>query len=82
MGETAPLMIAAGFTQSMNTNPFSGQMMTLPVFVFDSYARPGIPRELFWDRAWTGSLTLILIVMALNLIARIVAKVFAPKTGR
>ncbi|WP_232549165.1 phosphate ABC transporter permease PstA [Propioniciclava soli] len=82
MGETAPLMIAAGFTQSMNTNPFSGQMMTLPVFVFDSYARPGIPREPFWDRAWTGSLTLILIVMLLNLAGRFIAKRFAPKTGR
>ena len=27
-------------------------------------------------------LTLILIVMVLNLVARIVAKVFSPKTGR
>ena len=34
IGETAPLLIAAGFTQSMNNNPFSGPMMTLPVFVY------------------------------------------------
>ena len=82
IGETAPLMIAAGFTQSMNTNPASGAMMTLPVFVYDQYARPGIPREPYWDRAWTGALTLILIVMLLNLIGRLIAKRFAPKTGR
>ncbi|MDO5533026.1 MAG: phosphate ABC transporter permease PstA [Propionibacteriaceae bacterium] len=82
IGETAPLMIAAGFTQSLNTNPGSGAMMTLPVFVYDQYARPGIPREPYWDRAWAGALTLILIVMLLNLVGRLIAKRFAPKTGR
>ena len=34
------------------------------------------------DRAWTAALTLILIVMVLNLAARLVAKIFSPKTGR
>ena len=34
------------------------------------------------DRAWAAALTLILIVMALNLIARLVARFFAPKYGR
>ena len=82
IGETAPLMIAAGFTQSLNTNPVSGAMMTLPVFVYDQYARPGIPREPYWDRAWAGALTLILIVMLLNLIGRLIARRFAPRTGR
>ena len=33
IGETAPLMIAAGFTNSINTNPFANPMMTLPVYV-------------------------------------------------
>ena len=46
------------------------------------YAYKGIPPEAYVDRAWAAALTLILIVMALNLIARLVAKVFAPKTGR
>ena len=82
IGETAPLMIAAGFTQSLNTNPLSNPMMTLPVFVYDQYARPGIPNEPYWDRAWAGALTLILIVMLLNLAGRLIAKRFAPKTGR
>ena len=57
-------------------------MMTLPTFVYDQYAYRGIPPEAFVDRAWTGALTLILIVMALNLIGRLVAKRFAPKSGR
>ena len=82
IGETAPLMIAAGFTQSLNTNPLSGPMMTLPVFVYDQYARPGIPNEPYWDRAWAGALTLILIVMLLNLAGRLIARRFAPRAGR
>ncbi len=79
IGETAPLLIAAGFTQSMNTNPTGGPMMTLPVFVFRSYADQGQDAQAYLDRAWTGALTLILIVMLLNLTARLIASRFAPK---
>ena len=82
IGETAPLMIAAGFTQSTNDNFFSGPMMTLPTFVYGQYAYRSVPQEAFVDRAWAGALTLILIVMTLNLIGRIIAKRFAPKAGR
>ena len=39
-------------------------------------------RSAYLDRAWTGALALILIVMALNLIARLVARIFSPKLGR
>lgn len=82
IGETAPLLITAGFTDQMNYNLFSGRMQTLPVFVYSQYAYQGIPPEAYVDRAWAAALTLILIVMVLNLIARLVAKLFAPKTGR
>jgi phosphate transport system permease protein len=82
IGETAPLLIAAGFTASMNYNLFDGRMSSLPVFVYTQYANQGNPPEAYLDRAWAAALTLILIVMALNLIARLVAKVFAPKFGR
>jgi len=82
IGETAPLMIAAGFTNSINTDPLHNPMMTLPVFVYDQYAHPGVEREFYNERAWTGALTLILLVMALNLIGRVIAKRFAPKSGR
>ena len=82
IGETAPLMIAAGFTNSINTNPFANPMMTLPVFVYDQYAHPGVQREFYTERAWTGALTLIVLVMVLNLIGRFIAARFSPKTGR
>ncbi len=82
IGETAPLLITAGFTDSMNYNLFDGRMQTLPVFTYTQYANQGIPPEAYFDRAWAAALTLIVIVMLLNLVARLVAKVFSPKTGR
>ena len=41
IGETAPLLIVAGFTTSMNYNPFADRMMSLPVFVYNQYVSPG-----------------------------------------
>jgi phosphate transport system permease protein len=38
--------------------------------------------QAFFDRAWTGALVLILIVLLLNVVARIVARFFAPKLSR
>ncbi|TRY18597.1 phosphate ABC transporter permease PstA [Tessaracoccus rhinocerotis] len=82
IGETAPLLVTAGLNPSLNTNPFDTQMSTLPVFVYYQYVTPGIPQEPFYDRAWAGALTLILIVMGLNLFGRLLAWRFAPKPGR
>jgi phosphate transport system permease protein len=82
IGETAPLLIVAGFTASMNYNLFADRMQSLPVFVFTSYANQGVDTQAYLDRAWAGALTLILIVMLLNLVARLIARFFAPKLGR
>ncbi|MFJ6652830.1 phosphate ABC transporter permease PstA [Microbacterium sp. NPDC091313] len=82
IGETAPLLITAGMTASMNYDLFNGRMATLPVFTYTQYMNQGIPPEAYVGRAWASALTLIVIVMALNLIARLVARLFAPKTGR
>jgi phosphate transport system permease protein len=79
IGETAPLLLAAGFTTSMNYNPFAEKMMTLPVFVYTSYAIQGTDFQAYVDRAWAGALTLMIIVMVLNLVARIISKLFSPK---
>lgn len=76
IGETAPLLIVAGFTASMNYNPFSDRMMSLPVFVYTQYAMQGPDPVPFLERAWTGALVLILIVMVLNLVARLLGRAF------
>lgn len=79
IGETAPLLIIVGMSTSMNYNLFADRMATLPVFVYTQYASQGTDAQAYIDRAWTGALVLILIVMALNLIARLVSKLLAPK---
>jgi phosphate transport system permease protein len=80
IGETAPLLVAVGLSTALNFNAFDGRMATLPVFSYLSYATPGVPREPYLERAWTAALVLIIIVMVLNLLARLIARVFAPKT--
>jgi phosphate transport system permease protein len=82
IGETAPLLIISGFTASMNYNIFDEKMMSLPVFVYTQYVSPGTDVQPYLDRAWAGALTLIVIVMVLNLVARLIAKIFSPKLGR
>jgi len=82
IGETAPLLIIAGFTTSMNYDLFNNQMMSLPVFLYTQFQNPGVVVQPYLDRSWAAALTLILIVMALNLIARLIAKIFSPKLGR
>jgi phosphate transport system permease protein len=82
IGETAPLLITAGFTTSVNYDLFKNPMTTLPVFAYTQYSQQGANPVPFVDRAWTAALTLILIVMLLNLIARLIARFFAPKLPR
>jgi len=82
IGETAPLLIVAGFTASMNYNLFSDRMMTLPVFAYTQYANQGPDPASFLGRAWASALALIAIVMLLNLAGRLIAAAFAPKYRR
>jgi phosphate transport system permease protein len=91
IGETAPLLIAVGVTDAYNLNLFDGRMMTLPVYIVAEWRKGDQPcnnpdiacvPEITEYRAWAAALVLILIVMALNLIARLISKYFSPKTGR
>ena len=82
IGETAPLLIICGSTDSVNFDVFRGQMASLPVFIYSSYTQPGNKPEILQGMAWGAALILIIIVMALNLIARLTGKFFAPKHGR
>lgn len=79
IGETAPLLITVGLTLSTNFDPLDGSMSTLPVLVYDQYSR-GTAANM--ERAWAGALTLIIIVMLLNLLARLISRYFSPKGGR
>ena len=76
IGETAPLLITTGVVTSVNGNPFDGRMSNLAVFAFNQYKSPGVPPEPSFDRAWSAALTLIIIVMVLNLLARLLYRRF------
>jgi phosphate transport system permease protein len=82
IGETAPLIIICGVTDSVNTNLFSGQMESLPVFIYLSYTQPGLNPDIRQDMAWGAAFVLVLIVAALNLVARLAGRLLAPKTRR
>lgn len=71
MGETAPVLLTVFGAQAINFNPFQGPQASLPLFVFSEASQPN---ETAIDRAWAGALTLILVVLVLNLLARLVAR--------
>lgn len=69
-GETAPLLFTVGTSSFMSYNPFEGQMMTLPMAIYEQSAYGGDVLE----TAWGGALLLLVIIVTLNLIARLVFK--------
>jgi phosphate transport system permease protein len=75
MGETAPLLLTVFVTTAINNNPFKDPQMALPLFIFDQAKRPN---ETAIDRAWAAALTLIVIIMLLNLVARLIARLRKP----
>lgn len=83
VGETAPILVTAGVALTTNFNLFKDWMMTLPVFIYRQLMNPTAPMAptASEERAWGAALVLIIIVMLLNLLARAVAKIFAPKTA-
>ncbi len=72
IGETAPLLVTTGVIDSVNSNPLSGRMQNLAVYAYNEYRNPGVMQQASYDRAWAAALTLLLIVMALSLIARLI----------
>jgi phosphate transport system permease protein len=82
IGETAPIFMAASFTDAFNGNPLAGPMQTLPVMAYTGYKFPGQDIALSNSQAWGAALLLVLLVVVLNLVARIIAAIFAPKTSR
>ncbi|HWC79098.1 MAG TPA: phosphate ABC transporter permease PstA [Pseudonocardiaceae bacterium] len=71
MGETAPVLLTVLGNPAINFNPFSGPQASLPLYVFSEV---GQSSDNAVARAWSAALTLIIIVLVLNLIARAVAR--------
>jgi phosphate transport system permease protein len=87
-GETAPLLILVGYAPSINTNLFAGSQGALPGMINDQAVnfttrgtyqlgadgKPHLVHNYAIDRVWGAALTLIIIVMVLNLIARLIGR--------
>jgi len=72
MGETAPLLILIAYARNLNLSPTSDTMGTLPTMI--NVARDVPDQFPGYERVWGAALTLILLVMGLNLLARGIAK--------
>lgn len=87
-GETAPLLVLATYTPNLNTDLFAGPQATLPALINDQTVNANsggtyqlgadgkahLVHNFAVDRLWGAALTLIVIVMGLNLIARLVGR--------
>jgi phosphate transport system permease protein len=82
-GETAPLLILVGYSKTTNSDLFSNDYQaSLPGMINDQVANLGNKNSFTGkpihnyavDRMWGAALTLIIIVMGLNLIARLLGR--------
>jgi phosphate transport system permease protein len=69
VGETAPLLFTAGFTNSMNANPFSGPQSGLPILIWDFIRKN--PTQTMIDRGFGAGLALMIMVLVLFSAARL-----------
>ena len=67
VGETAPLLLTSLSNNAFKFNPFDGPIASMPMYIFGLLQ---IGTEYSLNRAWSGSLVLMLIVLALFVTAR------------
>ena len=77
MGESAPVLILVGSSPAINWNVFDGNQNSLPLFMLQMY-RAGT-NQFVLDRLWGAALTLVLLVAALMIGARLISKRFSVK---
>lgn len=69
VGETAPLIMTSFGSTAMNLNPVAGAQDSLPLFVYRLIANPFEAQQ---QRAWTGALVLVMVVLVLFTLARLI----------
>jgi len=81
-GETAPLILLVGYLGRINSNPFSSDQDSLPMMIWDQLGkRTGGGGGAFAEpRAWGAALVLVLLILILNLSARLLARLARPKS--
>ncbi|HEV8560834.1 MAG TPA: phosphate ABC transporter permease PstA [Actinophytocola sp.] len=77
MGETAPVLVLVGYSQSINFDMFDGNMASLPLLIYNQL---GNPEAAGLQRVWGAALTLIIVIMFFNLLAAVISRFSAIKT--
>jgi phosphate transport system permease protein len=67
IGETAPVLLVAGYARNVNWNPFNGWQTSLPLYIYNEILSPE-PND--HVRAFGGGFALIILVLILFTIAR------------
>jgi phosphate transport system permease protein len=70
-GETAPVFLVAGATDSINMNPFSGNQESLATYI---YSQAGLASPYGIPRAWAAAVVLVVLVLALTIAAKLLAR--------
>lgn len=78
VGETAPMLLTAFGSSNTNTNALHGPQSDLPLFVWGLIREPNKVQN---DRAWTGALVLVFLVLVLFVTARVVSNRSQRKLG-
>jgi phosphate transport system permease protein len=68
IGETAPVLLVAGYTKELNADPFSGPQASLPLFIYNAVHILGTPA--YVERGFGAGFVLVVVVLALFTIAR------------
>ncbi|MFI6171292.1 phosphate ABC transporter permease PstA [Nocardia sp. NPDC051052] len=71
MGETAPVLVLVGYSKSINSNLFDGNMASLPLLIYQELSNPEPAGR---ARVWGAALTLILLIALLYAAAAVVNK--------
>ncbi|EFG75383.1 phosphate ABC transporter, permease protein PstA [Mycobacterium parascrofulaceum ATCC BAA-614] len=66
IGETAPVLVLVGYSRSINTDIFHGNMASLPLLIYTELTNP---EHAGFLRIWGAALSLIIIVAVINLVA-------------
>lgn len=69
VGETAPVLLTAGYTSTLNVNPLSGPMVSLPLATFE-FVRS--PQQELVARGFATAAVLMVVVLILFALARII----------
>src|SRR5579859_5896348 len=68
IGETAPVLLVAGYTKELSFNPFAGPQTSLPLFIY--YAVHVLATPPYVERGFGAAVVLVVVVLTLFTIAR------------